>query len=245
MAAAKLAETTLMLMKQFYDQPKMMRMMDQAGQVIFNELDATNLTEDPEVFIEAGSLFRNEALDRDAKVLELLQLGLIEKDQALQEISFRTGNAFLSEKIMAMSHARDMLEAVVAGDSIEIFSSDDIKVFIKVFNDFMRTPEFYVLPEERQNYIADIFAALTTEDQGPEAYAEALAKRKVWPRPAFAGEDPQARVQSMVNANSPVSQQQLIQEQANMTVQKRVGEDMVSRNRQRDEALISPVGRGF
>lgn len=244
-AAAKLAETTLMLMKQFYDQPKMMRMMDQAGQVIFNELDATNLTEDPEVFIEAGSLFRNEALDRDAKVLELLQLGLIEKDQALQEISFRTGNAFLSEKIMAMSHARDMLEAVVAGDSIEIFSSDDIKVFIKVFNDFMRTPEFYVLPEERQNYIADIFAALTTEDQGPEAYAEALAKRKVWPRPAFAGEDPQARVQSMVNANSPVAQQQLIQEQANMTVQKRVGEDMVSRNRQRDEALISPVGRGF
>lgn len=78
-AAARIAETTLMLMKQFYDQPKMMRMMDQAGQVIFNQLDATNLNDDPEVFIEAGSLFRNEALDRDAKVLELLQLGLIEK----------------------------------------------------------------------------------------------------------------------------------------------------------------------
>ena len=244
-AAARIAETTLMLMKQFYDQPKMMRMMDQAGQVIFNQLDATNLNDDPEVFIEAGSLFRNEALDRDAKVLELLQLGLIEKDQALQEISFRTGNAFLSEKIMSMAHARDMLGYAVAGDNIEIFSSDDIKVFIKVFGDFMRTPEFYILPQERQDYIADIFAALTTDGEDASAYAEALAKRKVWPKPMGFADNPQDRMQALVQANSPEAQQQMIEEQANMAVQKRVGEDMVSRSRQRDEALISPVGGGF
>jgi hypothetical protein len=244
-ATARLAETTLVLMKQFYDEPKMMRMMDQAGQVIFNQLDATTLVDDPEVFLEAGSLFRNEALDRDAKVLELLQLGLIEKDQALQEISFRTGNAFMSEKIMAMSHARDTLGWAIQGDRVEIFSSDDIKLFVKVFGDFMRSPDYYELTEERQNYIADIFAALTTDNQGPEAYAEALAKRKVWPRPMMPGEDPKGRVQSMVGVGSPEARQQLVEEQLDMTVQKRVGEDMVSRSKQRDEALISPVGGGY
>lgn len=146
---------------------------------------------------------------------------------------------------MSMAHARDMLGYAVAGDNIEIFSSDDIKVFIKVFGDFMRTPEFYILPQERQDYIADIFAALTTDGEDASAYAEALAKRKVWPKPMGFADNPQDRMQALVQANSPEAQQQMIEEQANMAVQKRVGEDMVSRSRQRDEALISPVGGGF
>jgi hypothetical protein len=244
-AVGLVAQCALVIMKQFYDEPKMMRMMDQAGQVIFNQLNSTNLVDDPEVFIEAGSLFRNESLDRDAKIMELLQLGLIDKDQALQEISFRTGNAFLTDKIMAMAHAQDLLNWAASGDRIEIYTSDDVKVTLKVWGDFMRTPAFYQLPQDRQDYIADIYAALSTEGQGPEAFAEAMATRKIWPPAMPPSSSPGGRVHSIVGANSPDSQQQVIEEQMDMSVQKRVGEDMVSRSKQREEALISPVGGGY
>ena len=240
-----IAQHVLTLMKQYYTEPKMMRMMDQAGAVIFNQLQATNIVDDPEVAIEAGSLFRNEALDRDAKVIELLELGLIDKDQALQEISFRTGNAFLTDKIMAMSHAQDVLRWTVMGDSTEIYNTDDVRVLVKVFGDFMRTPEFYSLPDERQNYIGEMFAALTTESQGPEAYAEAVAKRRIWPRPMLPGTDSNARLHSVLGSESPVSKQQLLEQQVDTMAQKRTGEDITSRSQQRKEALISPVGGGY
>ena len=58
----------------------MMRMMDDFGRVIHQELKQEDLMDDPEVFLQAGSLFRKEAHDRDAKVMELFNLGLIDKD---------------------------------------------------------------------------------------------------------------------------------------------------------------------
>jgi len=109
----------------------------------------------------------------------------------------------------------------------------------------MRTPEFYSLPDERQNYIGEMFAALTTESQGPEAYAEAVAKRRIWPRPMLPGTDSNARLHSVLGSESPVSKQQLLEQQVDTMAQKRTGEDITSRSQQRKEALISPVGGGY
>ena len=134
------------------------------------------------MFLEAGSLFRHESGDRDQKVLEMLQMGLIPPDEALRELSFRTGNAQVAEKVQALSHAEDILEAAKRGFAVEIYNTDDIGAFKKVFGDYMKTEEYYKLDPERQEYIADIFVSLETSGMPEEAYQQAMMMRKVFPR---------------------------------------------------------------
>lgn len=209
-----MAKCVLELMKTYYAEPKMMSMLDAFGRVTFESIQATNIVETPEVFIEAGSLFREESQDRDAKVIELLQLGLIDPATARDEISFRTGNAFISEQVRGMAHAREMLEAVRAGMDIEIFLHDDLEAFKKVFNEFMATTAFYEQPAERQNYMRDILVSITTAGAPEEAYEGAMVANKVFPRSRGAKLDAQAISEDIALANSPSTQQQIIAENA-------------------------------
>jgi hypothetical protein len=181
-AVAAMAKTALMLMQKYYTEPKMIRMLDDSGRVSFNAIQATNLSEDPEVFIEAGSLFRDEAQDRDAKVMELLQMGLIPPDEALDELSFRTGNSFVSKKVRALAHARDMLEAAKQGAEIEIFQSDDLSAFKEVFSEYVQGSEFYSLPEEAQEYIRDILVAVESAGLPDQVYLQMASDQEVFPR---------------------------------------------------------------
>jgi hypothetical protein len=181
------AKCALVLMSKHYSERKMVSMMDNLGNVIWKELKGTNILDNPEIFLEAGSLFRHESGDRDQKVLEMLQMGLIPPDEALKELSFRTGNAQVAEKVQALSHAEDILETARAGYPIEIFTSDDIGSFKKVFGDFMKTEEYYQLPPERQQYIADVLISLDTAGMPDEAYQQAMMMRKVFPRQQMPG----------------------------------------------------------
>ena len=176
------ARCALVLMAHHYTESKMVSMMDNLGSVVWKELKGTNIIKNPEVFLEAGSLFRHESGDRDQKVLEMLQMGLIPPDEALRELSFRTGNAQVAEKVQALSHAEDILEAATRGFAVEIYNTDDIGAFKKVFGDYMKTEEYYKMDPERQEYIADIFVSLETSGMPEEAYQQAMMMRKVFPR---------------------------------------------------------------
>ena len=160
-------------MAHYYTDSKMVSMMDNLGSIVWKELKGTNIIKNPEVFLEAGSLFRHESGDRDQKVLEMLQMGLIPPDEALKELSFRTGNAQIAENI---------LEAAKRGFAVEIYNTDDVGAFKKVFGDYMKTEEYYKLDPERQEYIADIFVSLETSGMPEEAYQQAMMMRKVFPR---------------------------------------------------------------
>tara|TARA_Y100000004_G_scaffold162582_2_gene191441 strand:- start:3408 stop:5321 length:1914 start_codon:yes stop_codon:yes gene_type:complete len=181
-AVAAMAKSALMLMQKYYTEEKMIRMLDDSGRVTFNAIHSTNLSEDPEVFIEAGSLFRDEAQDRDAKVMELLQLGLIPPGEALNELSFRTGNSFVSKKVSALAHAKDMLEAAKLGGEIEMFKSDDLEAFAEVFSEYIQGSEFYTLDDETQDYIRGVLVAIESAYLPDEAYAQMLATQEVFPR---------------------------------------------------------------
>ena len=162
--------------------------------------------------MEAGSLFRDEAQDRDAKIMELQQLGLIDNETALNELSFRTGNSFISERVRGISHARDLLDATRAGMNIEIFLHDDLEAAKQVFDEFVKSAEFYDLEEERQDYIRDILVSIATAGAPVEDYQTAMMANKVFPRAA--GADRGAIANNIAAANSPNTQQQVIQEQA-------------------------------
>ena len=206
-----LAKTVLLLMKAFYKEAKMVRMLDSTGQVVFDQIQDTDLVEDPEVFIQTGSLFRDEAHDRDAKIMEMAQLGLIEKEVAMQELSFRTGNAFVTEQVVAIAHAREMLEACKRGMQIEIFRSDDLRSFAKVFGEFMRTKDYYKLTLELQDYVRDVFVAVSTANLPPEEAAIMSEQDKVFPRKPKAAASPEEKAAVAIAPDSAIAQQQMLQ----------------------------------
>ena len=204
-AASNTATVVLSLMKEHYTEPKMIRMMDSLGEVVFNYLQATDLVDDPEIFIEAGSLFRNEKQDRDEKILEMLQLQLIDKDTALRELKFGTGNSFVSKKLQSIAHANDLLMAASTGAAIEIFPTDDLQAFTQVFGEFIQSAEYYNLPEERQQYLRDVFISVSTFNSEHREAAEAHLRRTVFPRPV---QREQEAMDMEVVLESPVSAMQ-------------------------------------
>tara|TARA_R110000751_G_scaffold142860_2_gene246231 strand:+ start:1480 stop:3381 length:1902 start_codon:yes stop_codon:yes gene_type:complete len=208
-AAADLGTVVLTLMKQYYSEGKMTRMMDSFGKVIFQYLHKTNIVEDPEVFIEAGSLFRNEKQDRDQKIIDMLQLGLIDKETALTEMQFGTGNAFVTKKLEAMAHANDILQAAVLGHQIEIFTTDDLPAFSEVFSNFVRSPDYYQLPPERQEYIRDVLVSVETFGKPEAQFVEEMVNDRVFPRTT---KDPAQAADQVIAMDSPVAALQQSQE---------------------------------
>jgi hypothetical protein len=201
-ACSNSAVVILSLMKAHYTEPKMVRMMDSLGDVVFRYLKSTDLVEDPEVFIEAGSLFRNEKQDRDEKILEMLQLQLIDKETALRELKFGTGNSFVSKKLQAIAHANDLLMAAASGAAIEIFPTDDLTAFSEVFGDFIQSAEYYNLPEDRQQYIRDVYISVASFGSEHEQMTKQHLQRTVFPPQA---ERPAEAMDLEVSLESPVA----------------------------------------
>jgi len=213
-AVIDLSKVALTLMQKYYTEKRMVRMLDNLGQVVFHALDSTSLMKDPEVFIEAGSMFRDERKDRDQKVLDLVQMGMLQPADAMKELTFGSGLEQVSEKLQAMAHAQDLLEAAKLGAAIEIFPTDDLKSFGEVFGDYIRTDQYYQLPEERQQYIRDIYLSVETFGTQAEVQVEALKNRKVFPRSA----PPEQMTEMAVTMESPTSAIQAQMESERMGV---------------------------
>jgi hypothetical protein len=128
-------------------------------------------------------------------------MGMIQPADAMKELSFGSGLEQVSEKLQSMAHAQDLLNAAVQGALIEIFPTDDLKSFAEVFGDYIRGSAYYELPEERQQYLRDIYISVETFGTQAEVQVEALANRKVFPRSA-----PAEQVQEMsVTMESPAA----------------------------------------
>lgn len=208
-AVKKMAECVLVFMKTYYTEPTFMRMLDNSGGAVFREIKDEDIVDFPEVFIEANSLFRSELPDRDAKVLEMLQLGLIDPPTALKELSFRTGGmSSMIDKMASTSEAKKLIDAIKQGAQVEIFNTDDTETFSKVFQEYIKSDEFLTLPMPTQDYITDVFNSMATFGQPPEALAK-LQRNKIFPKEVegrgqyndvLAGmNSPDAQLQSILN----------------------------------------------
>jgi len=231
-AVKKMAESVLELMKKYYTEERFMRMMDATGKLIFKKLSNTNLVDTPEIFIEAGSLFRDESQDRDTKVLEMLELGLIDKPTAMKEISFKTGNAYVLEEIAARNHVQEMLDVVTVGAQIEIFASDDLKKFKEIFGDFMKTDDYYDLPADIRDYMRDLLIAVITY-QAPDPNDPATTKLmyQVFPSVKKPGESEELLQDAI--ASSPQAADQMLA--ANMENAVKVNEYQTQRGAVRQQ----------
>lgn len=181
-AMVEVCKVVLGLMKAHYTEPRMIRMMDDTGIMVYRNLKQTDISEDPELRIEAGSLFRDEIQDRERRVIELHQLGLLEKEEVLREISFKTGSGYITRKMRGLSHAQELLVAATQGHMIEIFPTDDIEAFKRVFGEFIQSETYYGLPAETQEYIRDIFVSLETFGMPDQEARDEMLTRTVFPR---------------------------------------------------------------
>ena len=186
LAIEKLVKSTfvsvLEYMKRFYTQGKMARMMDNMGNVTYKALKSENIAEDPEIFIQPGSMFKYGQQERDSRVMQLAQMGLLDPGVAMQELSMSTGNAYITKHVQGLSHAQEVLEAAKMGYDIKILPTDDLKAFTDVFNEFTQTEEFYAIPEEVQDRIVDILVSISTWGQPIEEYERQLNQGLVYPR---------------------------------------------------------------
>jgi hypothetical protein len=215
-ATQEMAKVALGLMANFYTEGKMVSMLDKMGRVVWNQIKTTDLSTNPEVFIQAGSLFRHEAQDRDAKIMQLLEAGLIDPKSALKELSYRTGNSFVIEKVAGLAIAKDLLDGVMGGDNAEIYTSDDLVSIQEVIKSTMQTEEFYNLPQERQDYISDMLVSID-EFQNPDPqFRQAGIRRKVFPRTPVQNTQPGASIGNIAAMSSPEAAGQAAIEQQNM-----------------------------
>jgi hypothetical protein len=241
-AVRNLAKSVCMLAKAHYTKGKMMRMMDDFGRVIHQELTQESIVDDPEVFLQAGSLFRKEAHDRDAKVMELFNLGLIDKETAMYELSFRTSNTRVSEKVRSLAHAQQILDAVKVGYPVEIYATDDLDAFTRVFKDFMQTDDYYKMPIPQQDYVSDVYTSIVSFGKGQQMYEIMMKERMVFPKGIQPGAGAQRTAAQVALPQSEMAQEQVATEAIANASEALGAEDAVSRVGQRTEALISPFG---
>lgn len=205
-ALVEVSTCVIEMCKLYYNEPRMMKMMDETGRVIHKTLSSIDLCSHPDIHIEAGTLFRDEKPDRDQRILEMVKLGLLEKDKALEALDYRTGNSRITKRMIGFSHAHDMLKAIMGGNAIEIMPTDDLQAFEQVFKDFMQTEEYYMLDPERQDYIRDVLISVATFGQENEAFQRAEMERTVFPRIAPKAKD---SVMDMAMMSSPMAAQQV------------------------------------
>lgn len=244
-AVKNLAKAVCLLARAHYTEGKYIRMMDEFGEVIHRELANEDIVQDPEVFIQAGSLFRKEAHDRDAKVLELFNLGLIDKNTAMYELSFRTSNAQVSEKVRSLAHAQEVLEGVRQGMQVEIYSTDDLDSFERVFKDFMQGSEYYNMPQEMQDYVSDVYTSIVSFGKGQQVYDMMMSQRKVFPREVSPQAGAMGAARQSMLPESEAAEQQVAGEAVRNASEANAVEDAVSRLGQRTEATISPFSGGL
>jgi len=173
--------TALLLMKRHYTERRVIKMLDNAGAPAWKAISNTDIVDDPEVYIDGNTLFKVDASHRESRVLEMVQLGLMTPDEARDAINFRTFNKSQTDEFVAISHARDMLQAVIMGELIEILPTDDLKAFTKVFTEYVQSPPYYDLPPETQEYIAQIIKDITLFGAPEAEYQAASQIRTVSP----------------------------------------------------------------
>lgn len=183
-AAREMAETALSLMKVYYTEARTIRMFDQHGKYIHHELENSDLQDNPSVYFTPGSMFRDSAELRDAKVLDLVEKKIIPPEEARAMLSDRNVHGDQWKKLEARSHAQAVLKRLIAlwpKYKVQLYAYEDLDAFSEVFkeciNDFTT---FYTYPLDLQEYISDAYVAASTWKLPPDQRDAAMQNTVVF-----------------------------------------------------------------
>lgn len=180
-SAIDIAKQILTIAKHHFTEQRMVRIFKQDGGMFYRMIKNTDLSKEPDIFIEAGSLFSSKIKDRERRAVEMLQLGLLDPMEARKAINFNGVEEQMFKTVRNYNMALETLEAVVAGDQVTILPTDPVDEMREVFEDFMHSDEFHELDEGAQEYITTIFVTIIA--QGDQQAIQALSQ-PIYPPPA-------------------------------------------------------------
>lgn len=159
---AHISRSALVMMKTYMPESVMIRQLDRYGAPVHRELKATDLSDEtPEIFIDSSTLFRVRAEERRSQVLSDLQLGLISPQEAKELLRTRKASLPDLTYMQDLRHAKEVLEAVVATRApARFYKRDNLEVLARVFDEFMRTPDFYALDLDLQELVSQQYEAI-------------------------------------------------------------------------------------
>lgn len=144
-AMEECATHALVYWKAYMPERKSVKVLDPTfGVTVTKELRSTDIIDAPEVFVEAGSMFAISQKERDQQILQLAQLGVMPPDQVLKNLSFTVDEKSELEKMQMLSHAQDLLMAVLSGHQIELVEEPALLLAVRnVFGEYIRSPAFF------------------------------------------------------------------------------------------------------
>ena len=163
-AVKQMARCLLLYMREFYPEEKVIRMFNGAGKSMMTTLRSTDIVDNPDVFFESGTLFSAEVKDRDARTLDLVRLGLMTPEEGRKALSFHLDPMSAVQTISDMAHAQKILKEVLETPpgpggikGVEIYPTDNLKIFDEVVGGFMHSDEWDTLPPEVQERVAEFY----------------------------------------------------------------------------------------
>jgi hypothetical protein len=226
------ATAALVLWRKYITEKQDIRIFDESiGRVVHKQLAGTDLIEDPEIFVEPGSLYKYSAKDRDELLGQMLQMQVITPEEYRKKVSLRLHDQERMKKMVALSHARDLLNWCKEGGQIEIFPTDDLESIREVFEEYIHSPEYYQLAvragqvqaiglqdqgaammgraQERMHYIRDVLVSVSIPPGSPPEAYQMASQMKIFP---LTEPDPSKAINKIMAAQSPVTQGQMTQE---------------------------------
>jgi len=161
--ARELSVHMLMLAKEHYSKSRMIRVFRYDGGMFFKMVKGTDLSQDPDVFFEASSLFKDHIKEREQKAVQLFQLGLLTPEEARKAMSFFGQDAMIHQSVRNYNYALDLLEDALSGDQIIVLPTDPLKEITEVFQEYSTSEEFRDLPVEVQENVTGVLVAVISQ----------------------------------------------------------------------------------
>ena len=162
-AAVAVSKRILVLAKKYFTEGMMVRMFNQDGGMFYKMIKATDLTESPDIFLEAGTLFSNQLADRERRAVQMFQLQLLTPEEARRAINFFGMDNQIAQTIRNYNMALDVMEHVIAGAEVTIHRTDPIAELTEVFGEFVVSDEFFELSPEVQDRLQAVYRAILAQ----------------------------------------------------------------------------------
>ena len=221
------AKVVLVYMQAYYTEGQFIKIFNVNGRTLSRTVKSSDLISMPSIFLEAGSLFRDEAQDRDQKTMQLFQAKLISPEDALKRLSMHIGNRDAVKNMVAYAHAEELLAASTGArdkfdpveqrmlmKGVEIWPTDDLNAIQEVFMEYVRSAGYSMLPDGRQQYVRDILMAVRNFGKGlTPGQMDQANNQKVWP---IQTPDPREAAQLIAGSSNDEAGQQIAQEAQTM-----------------------------
>lgn len=164
--------TALLYMQAYYPESKFIREFDRYGSAIGKMVRSGDLSHDPQVFIEADTLFRDDVEARQQRIMQFAQMGAIQPADAIKLIQdnrdplraqkpiadYVAAKRALDEVIKSGFEVQDLRQTNPDGTpvmrkTVKFYPNDNFPIFAEVAGQFIRSDEFYALPVDKQDAV--------------------------------------------------------------------------------------------